>query len=116
MSSESTSHVYRFFTMLQILHDIGYRTVIADGLRGRFEHEHFLPIDLLVSPVFAPDPCETNRIHYERGIYFCTLPSKFSSLFSTTARHFLFSLGQDEGQSNDRSTIGKENQVQANAK
>jgi hypothetical protein len=65
-----------FWSMFQILHDIGYTTVLADGLCARFQHEQFLPIDLLTSPVFAPNPSETNRVHYERSVFFCILPSK----------------------------------------
>ena len=80
-----------FLVNVQIFRDIGYSSVLADGLCARFRHEDFLPIDLLSSPVFAPHPSPANRVHFERSIYFCTLPSKCTkALWNINTVLFLF--------------------------
>ncbi|CAF1096615.1 unnamed protein product [Adineta ricciae] len=58
-----------------ILIDIGYKKVIGDGLCIRFQHEAFLSIDLLSSPVFGDHLTESNTIESDADIKFCTLPS-----------------------------------------
>ena len=82
--------------MFQILRNIGYTRVMSVGLCARFQHEYFLSIDLLVSPLFAPNPSDSNRVHYERGIFFCILPSKCAILFSNVTIFCFFSIGSDE--------------------
>ncbi|CAF0820206.1 unnamed protein product [Adineta ricciae] len=57
-----------------ILIEIGYKKVIGDGLCIRFQHEAFLPIDVLSSLVFGDHPTESNSIESDADIKFCTLP------------------------------------------
>ncbi|CAF1318708.1 unnamed protein product [Rotaria sordida] len=55
--------------------DVGYTNVLGDKLCARFEHVYFLPVDLLVSPVYGPDPSKNNTIVYEEHIIFCNAPN-----------------------------------------
>ena len=53
------------------------------GICARFEHEKFLQVDILTSPLYAPDPC--NVVSFEKfgSLMFCDLSSKTSSSKTT---------------------------------
>jgi len=67
-------HEDDFQKATQILYDIEYTKQIGDGLCARFQHSHFLSIDILVSPIYGPHPSKINTVEYEQHIIFCNLP------------------------------------------
>lgn len=56
--------------------DVGYVKVMGDSLCARFQHQLLLSVDILTSPIYAPNPCDINLIEYPDAILVCDLPSK----------------------------------------
>jgi hypothetical protein len=56
--------------------DVGYTKVIGDGICACFQHERFLSVDLLTSPIYAAHPSEFNTIEDDENIIFYSLSSK----------------------------------------
>ncbi|CAF0983624.1 unnamed protein product [Rotaria magnacalcarata] len=57
----------------QILLDVEHTNVFGDNLCARFQHIHFLPVDIFISPTYGHDPSEQNAIVNEEHIIFCNL-------------------------------------------
>jgi hypothetical protein len=56
---------------------------MGGGICARFEHEKFLQVDILTSPLYAPYPCDVDSFEEYGSLMFCDLPSKTSSSKTT---------------------------------